>query len=503
MFKSTIQVTLFSLLGIFINFIIQLLLAYFFGATEERDAYFAALTIPTYISVLFTGSVGMLLVPFLVKYSSSHSNEDIYKFTSSVINFCALLLIALAIVAIIFSEPLMRIIVPTDKPVLLKNTIHLFGILMFSVIFTVLNNLLSSVLQARHFFFIPSLSALLTTTSSLLSVVFLSSKIGISSIAYGTLFGGVASSAFLLVSIVKKFKYRWSRGAMSVELKAILLASFPLFCGGILFRSTTVFERYFAARLPSGSLSYLGNGNQVIVILSTLVSTGIATTSFPLLSRYWSENNYEALEKTLGKVINMIALIIFPLITIFISCGKSVIKIVFEHGAFTSTDTLGLYYTLLGLMGFFLFGSIGNVVLRIFYIANYTRQVAIIGSLELAVYIISAAVLSRVYGYVGLALSMSIGSVFNIFVSLTYIRRRIIPISLAQLTRNTGTIFIVSALVLLPVFLLNEYWLRDAGSLLRCIATTILVLGLFWLIFIKILKDKYYISVIELIRNKI
>jgi putative peptidoglycan lipid II flippase len=241
----------------------------------------------------------------------------------------------------------------------------------------------------------------------------------------------------------------------------------------------------------------------VIVILSTLVSTGIATTSFPLLSRYWSENNYEALEKTLGKVINLIALIVFPLITIFIACGKDVIKIVFEHGAFTSADTIALYYTLLGLMGFFLFGSIGNVVIRILYIAHYTKQVAVIGSLELIVYIVCAAVLGRLYGYIGLAASMSIGSAFNIFVALSYIRRKIMPIKLAELIRHTATISIVSAFVLLPVFLLNEYWLQEAGGLLRCVITTILVLGLFWLTFVKILKDKYYISVIELIRNKI
>ena len=80
MIKSTIQVTLFSLLGIAINFLIQLLLAYYFGATQERDAYFAALTIPTYIAVIFTGSIGMMLLPYLVKYQTEHDSDQLIRF---------------------------------------------------------------------------------------------------------------------------------------------------------------------------------------------------------------------------------------------------------------------------------------------------------------------------------------------------------------------------------------------------------------------------------------
>ena len=60
MLKYTIQVTLISVLGIAVNFITQLLLAYYFGTTDARDSYFAAVTIPAYVAILFTGSLGMI-----------------------------------------------------------------------------------------------------------------------------------------------------------------------------------------------------------------------------------------------------------------------------------------------------------------------------------------------------------------------------------------------------------------------------------------------------------
>ncbi|NII23699.1 hypothetical protein HB364_01310 [Pseudoflavitalea sp. X16] len=503
MFKSTIQVTLFSVLGIIISFITQLLLAYYFGTTQDRDAYFAALTIPAYITTLFVGSIGMMFLPYLVKYQTENHSGSIVKFATAVINGCFLALLAIVLVGYLMSQPVMELMLPFSKSAILPTAIYLFRIQLVSIVFTVLSTLLAAVFQAKHSFLAPAVFPIISSFTTLLFVGLLSPAWGISSIAYGTLLGAFLSFLFMLILVLKRFQYKWTFSLRQPGLNSLLLASLPLFGAGVIFRSYTVFERFFAARLPDGSLSYLGSGNQIVVILSTIVSSGIATTSFPLLSKYWSNNDLDALEKGFTKVVNLIVLIIFPMIVVFAVCGIDMISILFEHGAFTEKDTLALYYTLLGLMGFFLFSSVGNVAARMLYMSQNTWTAAIIGTMELLVYIASAFVLGRLYQFVGLAISLSIGAAFNIILSFIFIKRRVInKLDFRALITRFGAICIVAAFVFLLTFLVYRHLLTHAGSLARSIITVISVVLLYWFFLAKMTKDPSYEALVKQIKRK-
>ena len=501
MFKSTIQVTLFSILGIVINFVTQLLLAYYFGATQDRDAYFAALTIPAYLTALFNGSVGMMLLPFLVKYQTQHKHDETIRFTSSVINFCMVLMACIICIACVLAAPVMHIMVPSSKPFFLEKSIYLFRIQMLSIFFVVISNLLGSIFQSQHSFFIPAIFPVISSFITLIFVSAFSSIMGINSLAYGTLAGAVISFLFIAVNVLKRFHYHWNLSLIQPGLKSILLASLPLFTAGILFRATTVFERFLAARLPEGSLSYLGTGNQIIVILSTIVSGGIATTSFPLLSRNWSENDLLLLEKNFSRVISLIILIVFPMIIIFVVNGMDIITVLFQRGAFIAKDTRALYLTLLAMMGYFLFGSMGNVVARMLYLSQNTRASAVIAVIELLVYLSCALLLSRIYGFVGLALSLSISTAINIIISLVFIRKKIIDLDISLLLSRVGTIVLLSAIVLLLVFLANKYFLFQVNGFLRSVITGLLVACLYWLLLKRVTKGEFFHSIIGVIKK--
>jgi putative peptidoglycan lipid II flippase len=391
--------------------------------------------------------------------------------------------------------------VPSSKPAFLDTSIYLFRVQLVSVLFIVLSNLLGSIFQAQHFFFVQAIFPIISSLVTLAFVFFFGRVMGISSLVYGTLTGAVFSFIFMMINVLKKFRYRWSISILQPGLKSILLASLPLFSAGILYRSTTVFERFFAARLPEGSLSYLGTGNQIIVILSTIVSGGIATTSFPLLSRYWSENDLPLLEKTFSNVISLIILIIFPLIIIFVVNGLDIIHLLFEHGVFTPKDSRALYLTLLAMMGFFLFGSIGNVVARMFYLTQNTRALALIAILELFIYLTCALMLVGTYHFVGLALSLSLSAAFNIALSILFIKKKIIDLNVGKFISRTGKIFLLSLIVFLLVFLVNKYFLVGLGSFFRSVLTALLVATLYWFMISKIIKGNLYHSIIGVIKR--
>jgi putative peptidoglycan lipid II flippase len=500
MLKPTLHVTLVSILGIGINFVTQLLLAFYFGATPARDAYFAALSIPAYVTLLFTGSLGMILLPFLVKQKLANNPGETNRFISAVINFSFVVIFIIAILSVLLARQIMDIFLPDSKQALFDTTVYLFRILIVSTTFSVLTGLLSVVFHASHSFLVPALAPVLSYLVTMISVAVFSPSIGIASIAWGTLAGTLISFIGIFILALKQMDFKWHIVFMKPEVKALLLVALPLFLAGILFRSTVVVERLFAARLEDGSLSYLGGGNQIITVLSTIVSSGIATTSFPLLSRYWSERDMRSLEKTLMRLINGIVLIILPMIIIFLATGMDIVKIVFERGAFTASDTKAQYLTLLALMGYFLFSSIGNVVARILYVSQHTWISSLIACAELAIYIIGAFILSSYYSYLGLAISMSLASAFNILLSLIFIRRKIVGIKIRSLLTSTGLTLLLSALVFLIVYFLNHSLLTSLGSVVRVVIVSLVVIVLYWFM-LRLIKPEYNKLLLGILRR--
>lgn len=489
MFKSTLQVTLFSIIGVVVTFITQLLMAHYFGATRDRDAFFAAITIPAYITSIFVGSICMMFLPFLVRYQTGDQQKQESEFVASVINSSFLLLFALIIVGCLFARPIMSMIVPLSKQEILETGIILFRIQLLSIGFTVLSQLLAATFHSRHSFIIPASFPLITGIIVLITVLFFSTEIGIRSIAYGTLAGSFLSFLFMFLKVLGKFQYRWTFRVFHPELKAVWISSIPLFGVGILFRSTNIFERFFAARLPEGSLSYLGSANQIIVLLSTLVSSGIATTSFPLLAMYWQQNDTRNLQDTFIKVIRLIAFIVLPMIVIFIVSGMDIIRILFEHGAFTDDDTTALYYTLLSLMGYFLFSSIGNITARMLYTSKKTWTTSLIALFELLVYLTTAFWLGKSYGYVGLALAISVSGACNIILSFIFIHKRVVSLDLRHFFVQIAFIVALSGLTLFLVFLFDAYLLVRMNFFVRGFVSSITVIIIYWLLSKWLIKD--------------
>jgi putative peptidoglycan lipid II flippase len=325
----------------------------------------------------------------------------------------------------------------------------------------------------------PAAFPLGTSFITLIFVAALSKHVGISSIVYGTLTGSLAAFLFMFWNAFKKLRYQWSSTIFHPELRSVWLASIPLFAAGVLFRSTYIFERFFAARMPEGSLSYLGSGNQIIVILSTIVSSGIATTSFPLLANYWQQNDMKNFEKTFSRITKLIVFIVLPMIAIFIVSGIDIIRILFEYGAFTSKDTVALYYTLLALMGYFLFSSIGNIAARVLYTSNKTLASSLIATFELLAYLSGALFFGKRYGYIGLALSISVASGINILVSFAFIHRRIISLKLKELFLHIVYIVALSTFTFLLVFLFNVYLLMHINIYVRLLISSGTAIGLY------------------------
>ena len=103
--RSISLVTLLTLVQLLLQFATQLVLARYFGAAGEMDAYVAALALPVVIATILSGSLGYVLVPAIADRLAAGSERDAAKVASQVGVY--LFVLSLLITALVILAPLL------------------------------------------------------------------------------------------------------------------------------------------------------------------------------------------------------------------------------------------------------------------------------------------------------------------------------------------------------------------------------------------------------------
>lgn len=494
--KPTIQITVLSLVGIIVNFVTQLVIAYYFGATFERDAYFAASVIPTYIVAIFTGSIVAIFLPIYIDIKINKGKEEANSYIHNVLNFCLLLSILITLFCIFCAKNIIEITAPgfSDNNQIIL-VVNLLTILTISIVPQFISLILLSVLQAQSRFLLAALIPVISAIISLLVVFSFSSYIGILSLAYGTLSGALLTTSFIFYKLNHATHYKWTINFKDEYLQLLLRNSAPLFFAGFFYRMTSVFERGLASTLPRGSISYLGYANQILLILATITSSGIATTLYPKLSTAWSEKNIEQIRILLTKSIRFIFIISFPIAFIFIFGGKNIIQLVFERGAFTNETTLAVSKVFSILTIAFIATSLGNMIAKILYFSGKTIWASATNIIETSIYLFLAFSLIKIMSYEGLAWAYSLSTFLSVSISFGMVCIILKQIKIKALLIDSFKIFTSAFIPSLALLLIKD-------STVIMLIYIIALYPILYYIMAILLKVEETQLIINLIKNK-
>jgi len=423
--KATINITILSFIGIVFGFISQLIIAYYFGVSIERDAYFAAIVVPTYITSIITGSIGFVFLPKVIELRNNN-NQEYRKVVNIVLVNTAIVLLVFIFLGIFFSENILRITAPGLNSETMEYTKNIYKILLLSSFFNVFTSLISSLYQINNKFIRPAIAPLLTTLFSIMFVLILNSKIGIMSLAVGFLVGSSISFLIVLpILFAKEFRFNFYIDIFNVHFVSILKVSYPLILGGILFRSAPLLERMIASTLPSGSISILGYSSQFIATLGTITTSGIIVSFFPSMSDAWTKD-LKLFNKYINKGLRSVLLLTIPISFTFVLFGETIIKILLQRGEFTHEDTLAVSETFAIMTPAFIVLCLGGITSKIYYISKRTIELTIISTFELICYFSLSYFLSQKFGYTGIAISTSVVYSFFIIIYIFYAKRYIL-----------------------------------------------------------------------------
>jgi putative peptidoglycan lipid II flippase len=416
-----------------------------FGASATFDAYVLGYRIPNLARDLFAdGALSAAFVPTFTRYLATKTREEARQLSNITATF---LVMAMAIIcaAGVLAAPWFVTLFANDfhaVPGKYELAVELVRI-MFPFLFLIaLASQAQGILNACHSFGVPAVSSSLFNIGSIafgltLGFVF-GPSLGVSKVhamAWGVLFGGVAQVAFQLPSVWRAgfaFRPRFDFGHEG--MRHILSLMGPAAIGSASVQINVLVNTSFAAGLRdasghvmNGPVSWLSYAFRFMQLPIGLFGISIASASLPRIARSLVLADHKAFRETFSHSIVMMMLLTVPASVGLAVLGESMIGIVFEHGHFTAFDThqtaLALACYAIGLAAY----SSVRLIAPAFYALGDARTPMLISIASVAVNGAVSYTCVRVLnlGHAGLALSLSVVSIFNAFALLFLLRPRV------------------------------------------------------------------------------
>ena len=429
---STVTMAMATLLSRIGGLVRDVLVARLFGAGLATDAFFVAFTIPNLLRRFFAeGSLSAAFVPTFSEVLHQRGEEEAQRLANRCMTLLLLVMVAIVALGIIGSPWITKVIGYgfSEIPGKLELTDRLNRIMFPYIGLVSLLALITGILNVRGHFFLPSLSPLFLNLMMIMAALSLRQlfSVPIYALAIGVLLGGVLQ---LLLQYPLLLRYKIAlkpdfRFRHDPQLKKVMTLMIPGILGVAIYQINIIVSRLLASFLPDGSVSYLYYGQRLFEFPQGIFIVSLAQAALPMMSRQIAEKDVAGMRDSLGFALSLVTLFTLPAITGLILCAKPIYALFFFGGEFEMTDVVNTSTALICYAPGLLFVGFSRIAAQTFYALQDTRTPVIVSFWTLLVNAVAGYLLMLWYGYSGLAIALTISSVFNAILLVWLLQRRV------------------------------------------------------------------------------
>ena len=410
-------------------------LAYYFGAGDAMDAYKVAYRVPNLLRDLFAeGAMSAAFVPTFARELAAGGKASAFRLGTYIVSALLLITGVLAVLGMVFAEPLVRIFASdySEVPGKLELTVLLTRIMLPFLTFVALAAAFMGMLNALHHFFVPAVSPAMFNVGSIVCTVGLVAVMprwglpAIAAVAVGTIVGGLAQWLVQWPLLRREgFRYRPALDWRDEGLRRVLLLMGPSTIGLAATQVNVFVNTLLATGEGTGAVSWLDAAFRLMYLPIGLFGVSIATATTPAISRMLAGGDTAAVRRTIKDSLVLMMLLNVPATAGLILLATPTIRLMYERGAFLPSDTPAAA----GALQFYAIGLLGYSVVRIaspaFYALGESRTPVTISFITVLANAGLNFGLVHVLGYRGLALGTSIAALLNAALLMIMLRRRL------------------------------------------------------------------------------
>ncbi len=474
-----------TLISRILGFVRDMIIAQLFGAHGSTDAFFVAFGVPNMLRRIFAeGGLSSSFVPVYSEYINKEGKEEAGRFADSMATTLAAVLALVSVAGVILAPWFVKVLVPgfAGVPGKIELTVSLTRMLFPFIFFVGLASLSTGILTTRGHFFWPAVSPAFLNVAMISCALLLHFRFGVPilALAAGALLGG-------LLQLVVQVPPMLSRGvAPRLTLKRVrhpglgrvLGLMVPALLGLGVNQINLLVDRWIASWLPEGSVSFRYYANRLVQFPLGVFGIAIAVAILPVLSEQAARKELDELRSSLLFGMRLAVFIMVPSSVGLMVLNTPIVNVLFQRGAFGpyaayATATALFYYSL----GLFAFAGV-KITASGFYSMQDTKTPFKVAIYALIINVILNLLLMGPMKHNGLALATSISSMFNFFVLLIILFRRLGTQGGRELARSVYRSLIASGGLALVVWALyNSMFDSMAPLLLRIGVLVVCIAG--------------------------
>jgi putative peptidoglycan lipid II flippase len=428
--KPVVLIGIVIILGKFLGYFVDLLIAIKFGASRITDAFIAARAIPLRIESIISWALYSAFIPvyFTIRNKSKGDGFALFVSFSKVVFFW---LLGVSFVLILGAEFILRFLVPGFDYQSLSLAVVLLRVMSFAILFGGVSAILQSVNTSHNNRIIASCSQPLNNFVVLFSVLFLAYFWGIYALAAGVLAGAFFKMAgqFFSFDHFRGISHFRSDSLVKSQISGIRKSFIMIVVVLLVMESIMVITRIFASHY-SGAISILNYG-YIVIQAPLLVIEGLTFYLFyPIMVEHSISDNMK-FRDTIIRFFRIMIFVLLPISVFVFLLSGLISRVLFLHGKFnwsTADQTAqAIAFLSLGLTGL----GIEAVSLRTAIVLKKTALYLCFLFLRLS---INCALMFVLLKYlppvIALSVSFSIALLLNALLLTYYFLRKVVEYKL-------------------------------------------------------------------------
>ncbi|MEV5973900.1 lipid II flippase MurJ [Streptomyces sp. NPDC051921] len=440
--RAAVVTAVLTAVGAVLGLVRDQILAGYFGAGAETDAFLVAWTVPEFAStLLIEDAMALILVPAfsraLARRAGTLFGDPVRALVRTTLPRLVLTVAAVAALLVALAPLLVSALAPgLPDPQLAVDCTRLTATCVLSF---ALAGYCSAALRAHGSFLPPAAIYVAYNVGIIGTTLVLREPLGVRSAAAGVAVGGILMVLVQAPSLLRELRTRpvpkeEPRPAPPSDGRLLVLGMIaPVVVFALSRQSQILVERFLASPLPAGAISHL-NYAQKVAQMPMILSLMLCTVSFPVVARALAAGEAEAARRRVERDLLLAAVVVLVGASTVIAAAPQIVEILFQRGAFDRSDTAATAAVMrvyaLGLLGQTM---VGALVRCYFSAARPLWYPAAAMGAGLAVTAVTGAVGARLWGAAGIAGANALGITLTAVMLLLGAHRQSVPVDVRRL----------------------------------------------------------------------
>jgi putative peptidoglycan lipid II flippase len=405
-----------------LGFIRDQLIAFTLGTGLVAEAFFVAQRLPNLFRALFAeGAFNNAFVPQFARKVEGEGKALAFGFARDMLSVLFAWMIVFCALAMIFMPWLMPVLAPgfTDTPEKLSLATELTRICFPYLGLMSLTALFGGILNSLNRFGAPAAAPILLNIV-VIGATLLAWWLGLGNtaatgrfLAWAVTLSGVAQLLLLLLA-VRHAGAHVVPGAprLTASVKRVLILSVPgLISGGI-----TQINLLIATMLATGfagGVAFIYYADRLFQLPLGLIGVAIGVVLLPTLSRKLRTGDREGALLSQNRALELALFLTLPAALALMMIGRPILHTVFEHGAFTRSDSLNVAPVLAAFAAGLPAFTLTKIFQPGFFAREDTRTPMYFAIAAVVINVLGSLLLSQAFAHVGIAMATSLAAWAN------------------------------------------------------------------------------------------